>query len=40
MRVNNGDDLSTSCENLVNFGGATPEFTGEQIETFWTIYQN
>jgi len=25
-RVNSGDDVSTSCRNLVSFGPATPEF--------------
>ena len=26
-RINSGNDLATSCENLVNFGPVTPEFT-------------
>jgi len=26
-RINSGDNLNTSCKNLVNFGPVTPGFT-------------
>jgi len=39
-RFDSGHDLTTSCENLLNFGSVTPEFTRGQIETFWTMCRN